>query len=274
MMIEQTEILGGVSPLKKRRGGRRQSSRGGRSAGQATATSSRRGGFAKSKGARGAGGGNVGGYNVRTRFSADKWQKPPSGGYFPSTSKGGSPSAGKPYTTDGKGNIVINNNIYNKAVANANVNSGPSSKTTTTPDEYGTRVIPAVYGERDVTKTKDFSKEWQGPKSKEYPDGMPYDIWIKQPGSKQQEKDFIKSQQYKVKEKFEISPQRTETYLKKKGGTTKETNGGGGSASATAEAISQVNNQTDSDKDDSVVKFKMKGNPMYRNFGIGGKPKK
>ena len=23
----------------------------------------------------------------------------------------------------------------------------------------------------------------------------------------------------------------------------------------------------------SVVKFKLKGNPMYRNFGIGGKPK-
>ena len=266
-MIEQTEILGGVSPLKAR-----QSSRGGRSAGRATSTASRRGGFAKSKGVRGGGGRNVGGYNVQTRFSADKWTKPPSGGYLPSTSKSGSPSPGKPYTTDGKGNIVINNHIYNKAVANANVNSG-GSKTTTTPDEYGTRIIPAVYGERDVTKTKDFSKEWQGPKSKEYPDGMPYDIWIKQPGNKQQEKDFIKSQQYTVKEKFEISPQRTETYLKKKGGTTTETNGGG-SASATAEAISQVNNQTDSDKDDSAVKFKMRGNPMFRNFGIGGKPKK
>ena len=55
-MTGETEILGGVSPLKKRRGGRRQSSRGGQYAGKATSTASRRGGFAKSTGKRGAGG--------------------------------------------------------------------------------------------------------------------------------------------------------------------------------------------------------------------------
>jgi len=43
-MIEENNILGGVSPLKKR-----QASRGGKSAGRATATSSRRGGFANLK---------------------------------------------------------------------------------------------------------------------------------------------------------------------------------------------------------------------------------
>ena len=56
------------SPLKQR-----QSSRGGKSAGRATATSGRRGGFAKSRGKRGGGGRNVGGYNINTRFSLDKW---------------------------------------------------------------------------------------------------------------------------------------------------------------------------------------------------------
>ena len=69
-------ILGGVSPLKVR-----QKSRGGKHAKSATATSKRRGGFAPSKGKRGAGGRNVGGYNVRTRFKADPvWVAPPSGG--------------------------------------------------------------------------------------------------------------------------------------------------------------------------------------------------
>ena len=51
------------SPVKAR-----QSSRGGKAARRATRTAKRRGGFAKSRGKRGAGGRNVGGYNVQTRF--------------------------------------------------------------------------------------------------------------------------------------------------------------------------------------------------------------
>jgi len=72
----EESISGGVSPIKAR-----QSSRGGRKAGKATATGKRRGGFAKSTGKRGAGGANVGGYNVRTRFTPGKpWAPPVSGG--------------------------------------------------------------------------------------------------------------------------------------------------------------------------------------------------
>jgi len=72
----EESISGGVSPIKAR-----QSSRGGRKAGKATATGKRRGGFAKSTGKRGAGGANVGGYNVRTRFTPGKpWTPPVSGG--------------------------------------------------------------------------------------------------------------------------------------------------------------------------------------------------
>ena len=84
-MIE--DIIGGVSPLKAR-----QASRGGKRAGKATATTRRRGGFGKSKGKRGGGGRNVGGYNVNTKFTPDQdWVKPAggTGSYFmPNTAKG------------------------------------------------------------------------------------------------------------------------------------------------------------------------------------------
>tara|TARA_R110002012_G_scaffold254694_2_gene433779 strand:- start:176 stop:895 length:720 start_codon:yes stop_codon:yes gene_type:complete len=76
MIIENNDILGGVSPIKAR-----QSSRGGKGAGRATSTGKRRGGFAKAKGGKGKGGPNVGGYNVMTRFTPGKpWSPPVSGG--------------------------------------------------------------------------------------------------------------------------------------------------------------------------------------------------
>ena len=74
--MNNTDIIGGVSPLKAR-----QATRGGKKAGKATRTARQRGGFARSKGKRGAGGRNVGGYNVRTSFVTDEdWVKPVSGG--------------------------------------------------------------------------------------------------------------------------------------------------------------------------------------------------
>ena len=93
----KSNITGGVSPLK----GKRQASRGGKHAGKATATGKRRGGFAKSKGKRGGGGRNVGGYNVQTRFKADKWTPPASGGttVIPTV---------KPYSYDKDGKLQVN----------------------------------------------------------------------------------------------------------------------------------------------------------------------
>jgi hypothetical protein len=91
--MEIDKILGGVSPLKKR-----QSSRGGAKAGKATSTASRRGGYAKSSGARGAGGRNVGGYNRHTRFQADKWTPPPSGGDIGPVASPSAPAATAPYS--------------------------------------------------------------------------------------------------------------------------------------------------------------------------------
>jgi len=77
--MEIESIIGGVSPLKAR-----QATRGGKYAKKATSTSRRRGGFAASKGVRGGGGRNVGGYNVRTKFvTAPAWVKPTSTGFTP-----------------------------------------------------------------------------------------------------------------------------------------------------------------------------------------------
>jgi len=89
-----TNTTGGVSPLKAR-----QSSRGGKEAGKATATSKRRGGFAKSTGKRGAGGRNVGGYNVGTRFAPSVIQP------FPGS--GGTTTIKKPYSYDEDGKLKI-----------------------------------------------------------------------------------------------------------------------------------------------------------------------
>ena len=98
-MENSNSILGGVSPLKAR-----QSSRGGKRAGQATATSKRRGGFAKSKGARGAGGRNVGGYNVATSFTPGAaWKAPPSGGTIKPTKPFGWTPTGDIEVDDPKG---------------------------------------------------------------------------------------------------------------------------------------------------------------------------
>lgn len=44
----------------------------------------------------------------------------------------------------------------------------------------------------------EYSKEWKGPITDEYPKGMPYDIWIKQPGNKDKEK--ISLEQFEIPE--------------------------------------------------------------------------
>ena len=46
--------------------------------------------------------------------------------------------------------------------------------------------------------SKPYSTDWQGPVTAEYPQGMPYDVWIKLPGSKKQEKKFVESRQDKI----------------------------------------------------------------------------
>ena len=162
-MSDTINILGGVSPLKAR-----QSSRGGKSAGRATATSGRRGGFAKSTGKRGGSGRNVGGYNVQTRFvMPEKWKPPKSGG---TTVHGKAPAPAKPYSYDKEGKMAVNPQIQSQTQT--------QSQTTTTPGTTGT---PEEGHYEDIYETKDiyedqtqdldsYRKVWEGNKDlqKEY----------------------------------------------------------------------------------------------------------
>ena len=82
--MEIDKILGGVSPLK---------ARSGKHARKATSTSSRRGGYSKSTSSK-----NRGGYNRHTRFQADKWTPPPSGGDVDPVASTSAPVATVPYS--------------------------------------------------------------------------------------------------------------------------------------------------------------------------------
>tara|TARA_R110002020_G_scaffold361065_2_gene573719 strand:- start:1672 stop:2640 length:969 start_codon:yes stop_codon:yes gene_type:complete len=119
-----------LSPLKAR-----QSSRGGKRAGKATKTKGRRGGFAESTGKRGAGGRNVGGYNVQTRFARRATE--PTGGSTKLTSSGGS---SKPYSYNKQGGITINN-----------YGGGTGTQSQTQSQTQGQEWIPPVYGYREKT---------------------------------------------------------------------------------------------------------------------------
>jgi len=240
-----------TSPLKQR-----QSSRGGKSAGRATATSGRRGGFAKSSGKRGAGGRNVGGYNVNTRFSLSEWKKPPSGGRIGTV---GSPKPTKPYKIDDKGQVIMNppgnvTNVTNEGdvTQTSNMNTGGGSDKVVKTD--GT---DAVYGAKKG-RLPTYREAWDANKEnikniyKSFDDYEADMLKIK----KGDKRDIEREKKRKEAE--------TESkYLIKEG---------------TPDSFEVVPGDDDEDKNitvnQSVVKFKLKGNPMYRNFGIGGKPKK
>ena len=139
-MIDK-EIIGGVSPLKQR-----QKSRGGQNAKTATSKSrgqtsaQNRGGFAKSKGVRGGGGRNVGGYNAQTRFKVEPWRKPTSGGTTVI------PAPTKPYSYDPDGNMQIN---PVDTTANANANA---TATAGNPAEG--------YWKQDASELPSYRKAW------------------------------------------------------------------------------------------------------------------
>jgi hypothetical protein len=127
--MEIDQILGGVSPLK---------ARSGKHARKATSTASKRGGYSKSTSSK-----NRGGYNRQTRFQADKWTPPPSGGVVDPVASTSAPAATAPYSggttnyTFG-GDTDNSTNIDNSKVDNRQDNSeinnkiGQSNNATTT----------------------------------------------------------------------------------------------------------------------------------------------
>ena len=133
-MIDKNTTINSVSPLK-----RKKSYRGGTKVKKAaTATSKRRGGFAKSTATS-----NKAGYNVQTRFKYTRGQAPASG----SPESPAAPAPQKPYSFDKDGNVVVNNYIdvaggtnenINKNIninENINTNNNPDDKTKTS-DKY------------------------------------------------------------------------------------------------------------------------------------------
>lgn len=185
----EENIIGGVSPMKKKSGRRGKTS---------------------GKGRRGTG---------DTRYKRDKWKKPASGGTTTIPRKMGElpPPPQKPYKIkDGK----VVPNIYNTYNYGDNTitqsGGGPSSETIMT-TKPGT---DDVYGKKEVTKVKPYSKKWDIDKA----GGLTYAEWIKKPGNKEKEKKFVDSQKYTVLEDVLISKGTDPTTTIK----TKTTKGGGG----------------------------------------------
>lgn len=197
----EENIIGGVSPLKRRRG---------KSTG---------------KGRRGTG---------DTRYKRDKWQKPASGG----TMLAGSnkpPAPQKPYSIkDGK--------VDPTATATASANSSTDGT-----DGYWTYkdVITKTEKERSSYQDSyDAMEDRDGKKFNKRNDKL-YDNF------EQYEAEAI--QYNKDNKDYKEYEEKTERVKDKYIEGTK-----GSSSSSSSSAT-------------SGVKFTLKGNPMYRNFGVGGK---
>jgi hypothetical protein len=246
--MDNNKLLGGVTPLKKRQG-----NRGGKAAGAATATSKQRGGFAEASG--GSGGRNVAGYNVNTRFKAEPWKAPPGGGSAP---------APKPaVTVDKKTGDVINNYGGDTNTNNSEVEiNGAEDQQVWVPGEEGTD----GYYETKTTEPGErpsYAEAWDN--MEDLPDG----------GGKKNKygKTFTTYEDF---EKEAKQWNKDNPGYKSKGGTTKVwvpgTAGKAGyykTVKSTGSDISvNVNQKIDGPP------FTMRAHPFYRNYGIGGEPKK
>ena len=264
-MDNNNKLLGGVTPLKKRQG-----NRGGKAAGAATATGKRRGGFAKASG--GSGGRNVAGYNVNTRFKAEPWQAPPGSSSAP---------APKPAVVVDKntGDVITNNyggnttsnNTTNNTTTNTNtsevdINSGGTEEQVWVPEEKGS---DGYY----ETKTTEPGERlgWEDAWNNMEDDGS---------GGKKNKygKVFLTFEDFeKEGKKFN----RENPGYKPKGGTTrvwvpgkagkpgyyKTVRSKGGDISVNV-------NQGNQNNSNNGPTFTMRAHPFYRNYGIGGEPKK
>lgn len=163
----EENIIGGVSPVKRKMARGKSYGKGGRGTGD-------------------------------TRYKRDKWQKPTSGGTTTIPRPMGKlpPNPKKPYTIkDGKVvPSVINNYNYGD---NTITQSGGGSETitTTTP---GTE---DVYENKEVKTVKPYSKEWDIKKA----GGLTYAQWIKKPGNREQEKKFVDGQTKTTLERVLVS---------------------------------------------------------------------
>ena len=156
-MIDKNTTINAVSPLK-----RKKSYRGGTKVKKAaTATSKRRGGFAKSTATS-----NKAGYNVQTRFKYMKGNAPDAAG--PTKEPTNTPS--KPYHFDKDGNVVVNNYITTEG-GTAPKQEQSQSTEITTPGTEGYWTYKDVEVEVEKESYEDFWDKRIG-SEKEWSDGM------------------------------------------------------------------------------------------------------
>jgi hypothetical protein len=256
--MDNNKLLGGVTPLKKR-----QSNRGGKHAGAATKTSKQRGGFAKASG--GSGGRNVAGYNVNTRFKAEPWQAPPG--------SSSAPAAKPAVTVDKKTGDVITNNYGGNTTNNNTTNNNTETNT----NEANVKIGPEyedvwVEGTEATTKTEttppgsrpSYAEAWDnmeddgggGKKNKYGKVFLTYEDFEKE--AKQWNKD---NPGYKSKgsTKTTIIPGAPGYYERRRVNSTGNIT---------------INQDNKSGGIKNGLTFTMRAHPFYRNYGIGGEPKK
>lgn len=253
--MDNNKLLGGVTPLKKRQG-----NRGGKAAGAATKTSKQRGGFAKASG--GSGGRNVAGYNVNTRFKVDPWKAPPGGGSAP---------AAKPaVTVDKKTGDVITNNYGGDTNTNnseVDINGGGTEEQVWVPEEKGTD----GYYETKTTEPGErpsYMEAWNnmdddgggGKKNKYGKVFLTFEDFEKEAKKWNKENPGYKTEGGTTRVWVPGKPGKPGHYK-----TVKST---GGNISV------NVNQQAGNNNTGSAGKFTMRAHPFYRNYGIGGEPKK
>ena len=156
-MIDKNTTINAVSPLK-----RKKSYKGGTKVKKAaTATSKRRGGFAKSTATS-----NKAGYNVQTRFKYTKGSAPESGG----GTTPAPPAPQKPYHFDKDGNVVVNNYITTEG-GTAPKQEQTQSTEITTPGTEGHWTYKDIEVESKKESYEDFWDKRIG-SEKEWSDGM------------------------------------------------------------------------------------------------------
>lgn len=139
------EIIGGVSPLKKR-GGKAARKVTAKKTGKGVVSGYKgRGGYKKSGGRK-----NPGGYNVHTRFKPREKPDAPKGG----GTGGGDTTSNKPYSYDKDGNIVIHNNNYISTAGGTNTNINKNINTNTNNVKNENDKIKENDKERSGTETR------------------------------------------------------------------------------------------------------------------------
>jgi hypothetical protein len=250
--MEIDKILGGVSPLK---------ARSGKHARKATSTASKRGGYSKSTSSK-----NRGGYNRQTRFQADKWTPPPSGGDIGPVASPSAPAATAPYS-GGTTNYTFGGDTDNSTTTTKTINQNSEVDI----DNGGTETqvwVPEVTGTDGhyETKTTEPGERlgWE-------------DAWnnMEDDGNGGKKNKYGKT--FATLEEFEKEGKqwnKDNPGYKSEGGTTKVWVPGKAGKAGYYKTVRSTGSNTSVTVNQNPVLFTMRANPFYRNYGIGGEPKK